>query len=46
MADPQPAALRRAARLCGATVLWNLIVGGSAVATAVVTHSLSLIGSA
>jgi len=44
VADPQPAALRRAARLCGATVLWNLIVGGSAVATAVVTHSLSLIG--
>lgn len=44
MADPSPAPLRRAARLCGATVLWNLTVGGAAVATAVVTHSLSLIG--
>jgi len=42
--DPEPAALRRAARLCGATVVWNLAVGGAAVATAAVTHSLSLIG--
>jgi divalent metal cation (Fe/Co/Zn/Cd) transporter len=44
MADPRQAALRRAARLCGATVLWNLTVGAAAVATAVVAHSLSLIG--
>jgi divalent metal cation (Fe/Co/Zn/Cd) transporter len=44
VADLQSAALRRAARLCGATVLWNLTVGGAAVATAVVTRSLSLIG--
>ncbi len=44
MSDPRPAALRRAARLCGATVLWNLTVGGAAVATAVLTGSLSLIG--
>jgi len=44
VADPEPAALRRAARLCGATVVWNLAVGGAAVATAAVTHSLSLIG--
>lgn len=44
MPDPEPAALRRAARLCGATVVWNLAVGGAAVATAAVTHSLSLIG--
>jgi divalent metal cation (Fe/Co/Zn/Cd) transporter len=42
--DPRQAALRRAARLCGATVLWNLTVGAAAVATAVVAHSLSLIG--
>ncbi len=44
MTDSRPAALRRAARLCGATVVWNLTVGGAAVATAVVTGSLSLIG--
>jgi len=44
VSGPQPAALRRAARLCGATVLWNLTVGGTAVATALATHSLSLIG--
>jgi divalent metal cation (Fe/Co/Zn/Cd) transporter len=44
LADPRQAALRRAARLCGATVLWNLTVGTAAVATAVVAHSLSLIG--
>jgi divalent metal cation (Fe/Co/Zn/Cd) transporter len=30
--------------LCGATVLWNLLVGGAAVVTAVATGSLSLIG--
>jgi divalent metal cation (Fe/Co/Zn/Cd) transporter len=44
MDELYPAALRRAARLCGATVLWNLTVGAAAVATAVATHSLSLIG--
>jgi len=44
MADLQPAALRGAARLCAATVLWNLTVGGAAIGTAVATHSLSLIG--
>jgi len=44
VAGLQSAALQRAARLCGATVLWNLTVGGAAVATAVVTGSLSLIG--
>jgi divalent metal cation (Fe/Co/Zn/Cd) transporter len=37
-------ALRRAARLCALTVAWNAIVGGLAVATAVSTGSLSLIG--
>jgi divalent metal cation (Fe/Co/Zn/Cd) transporter len=37
-------ALRRAARLCALTVGWNAIVGGLAVATAVSTGSLSLIG--
>jgi divalent metal cation (Fe/Co/Zn/Cd) transporter len=36
--------LRRAAQLCAATVAWNLTVGGAAVATALVTGSLSLIG--
>ena len=36
--------LRRAARLCGATVAWNLTVGGAAIATALLTGSLSLIG--
>ena len=36
--------LRRAARLCALTVGWNTIVGGTAVATAVSTRSLSLIG--
>jgi divalent metal cation (Fe/Co/Zn/Cd) transporter len=40
MASP----LRRAARLCGATVAWNMTAGGAAVATAVATGSLSLIG--
>jgi len=44
MADPDRAPARRAARLCGATVAWNLAVGGSAVATAAITGSLSLIG--
>jgi divalent metal cation (Fe/Co/Zn/Cd) transporter len=37
-------ALRRAVRLTGATVLWNVGVGGAAVATAVVSGSLALIG--
>jgi divalent metal cation (Fe/Co/Zn/Cd) transporter len=36
--------LRQAALLCAATVFWNFVVGGAAVATAVVTGSLSLIG--
>ncbi len=44
MAVPHAAALRRAARLCALTVGWNLIVGGAAVATAISTGSLSLIG--
>jgi divalent metal cation (Fe/Co/Zn/Cd) transporter len=39
-----PTELRRAARLCALTVGWNIIVGGTAVATAVSTGSLSLIG--
>lgn len=34
---------QRAALLCAATVAWNIVVGGAAVATAVVTGSLSLI---
>ena len=44
MTDRHEVALRRAARLAGATVLWNLSVGGASVATAVATGSLSLIG--
>lgn len=36
--------LRRAARLCGATVAWNVTAGGAAVTTAIATSSLSLIG--
>jgi divalent metal cation (Fe/Co/Zn/Cd) transporter len=36
--------LRRAARLCALTVGWNMLVGGAAVATAVSTGSLSLVG--
>jgi divalent metal cation (Fe/Co/Zn/Cd) transporter len=39
-----PLALRRAARLCAITVGWNLLVGGAAVATAISTGSLALIG--
>jgi divalent metal cation (Fe/Co/Zn/Cd) transporter len=42
-AAPAPA-LRRAARLCALTVAWNTLVGGTAVATAISTGSLSLIG--
>jgi len=38
------APVRRAAWLCALTVGWNVIVGGAAVATALVTGSLSLIG--
>jgi divalent metal cation (Fe/Co/Zn/Cd) transporter len=37
-------ALRRAALLCALTVVWNTVVGGAAVATAISTGSLSLIG--
>jgi divalent metal cation (Fe/Co/Zn/Cd) transporter len=41
--DPDPA-LARAARLCALTVAWNTIAGGAAVATAISSGSLSLIG--
>jgi divalent metal cation (Fe/Co/Zn/Cd) transporter len=44
VAAPSTSALQRAARLCALTVGWNAIVGGLAVATAVSTGSLSLIG--
>ena len=44
MAELAVRRLQRAARLCGATVAWNLTIGGAAVATAVATASLSLIG--
>ncbi len=44
MAELSVRRLQRAARLCGATVAWNLTIGGAAVATAVTTASLSLIG--
>ena len=44
MAAPPTRELQRAARLCALTVAWNTIVGGSAVATAISTGSLSLIG--
>lgn len=44
MAASPTSALRRAARLCALTVGWNAIVGGLAVATAISTGSLSLIG--
>lgn len=44
MAAPRTRELQRAARLCALTVAWNTIVGGSAVATAISTGSLSLIG--
>ena len=44
MLDRDLAASRRAARLCGATVIWNLVVGSAAVATAAITGSLALIG--
>ncbi len=37
-------ALRRAMLLCGLTVAWNTIVGGAAVATALASGSLALIG--
>jgi divalent metal cation (Fe/Co/Zn/Cd) transporter len=36
--------LRRAIRLSELTIAWNTVVGGAAVATAIVTSSLSLIG--
>lgn len=44
MAVSRTRAIQRAARLCALTVGWNTIVGGTAVATAVSTGSLSLIG--
>jgi divalent metal cation (Fe/Co/Zn/Cd) transporter len=44
MVDRDRAPARRAARLCAATVAWNLAVGGAAVATAAITGSLALIG--
>jgi len=44
VATPDLAASDRAAQLCGATVLWNLIVGSAAIATAAITGSLVLIG--
>jgi divalent metal cation (Fe/Co/Zn/Cd) transporter len=44
VAERSASLLHRAAGLCGATVTWNLLVGGAAVATAVATGSLSLIG--
>jgi divalent metal cation (Fe/Co/Zn/Cd) transporter len=44
VAASRTSALERAARLCALTVGWNVIVGGLAVATAVSTRSLSLIG--
>jgi divalent metal cation (Fe/Co/Zn/Cd) transporter len=44
MADRDRAPARRAARLCAATVAWNLAVGGAAVVTAAITGSLALIG--
>ena len=44
MPERDPAAAHRAARLCGVTVLWNLLVGSAAVVTAAITGSLSLIG--
>jgi divalent metal cation (Fe/Co/Zn/Cd) transporter len=36
--------LKRAAALCGATVAWNVAVGGAAIITAAATGSLALIG--
>src|SRR5437016_8836041 len=36
--------LRSAVRFCAATVTWNVAVGGAAVATAIASGSLSLIG--
>ena len=36
--------LRAAARLCSLTVLWNVLAGGAAIATAVAVGSLSLVG--
>ena len=45
VAGPEtPSDARRAARLSALTVAWNTVVGGAAVATAVSTGSLSLIG--
>lgn len=44
MPDLPVPGLRRAVRLCAATVAWNVSVGGAAVVTAVATGSLSLVG--
>ena len=44
MFEPSASPQRRAIWLCAATVGWNMIVGGAAVATAILTGSLSLIG--
>lgn len=44
MAERAASPLHRATVLCGATVAWNIVVGGAAVATAIATGSLSLIG--
>ena len=44
MTDRHAIALRRAAGLTAATVVWNLSVGITAVTTAVATGSLALIG--
>ena len=44
MSKPRASPQRQAIWLCAATVGWNMTVGGAAVATAVATGSLSLIG--
>lgn len=44
MAAASHNALRRAVHLSSATVLWNVLVGGAAVVTAISTGGLSLIG--
>jgi divalent metal cation (Fe/Co/Zn/Cd) transporter len=44
VAAASPHALRRAVRLSTATVVWNVLVGGAAIVTAISTGGLSLIG--
>jgi divalent metal cation (Fe/Co/Zn/Cd) transporter len=44
MSVPGASLQQRAMRLCAGTVGWNVLVGGSAVATALATGSLALIG--